>query len=266
LFVHPLTASQKALSAAAIIPARFQSIRLPGKALADLDGLPMIVRVYERVRATPGLTSVIVATDDERIAAAVAGHGGEWRMTRADHPSGTDRLAEVASELPVDLIVNVQGDEPLIDPAAIAAALEPFTLDDSLEMSTLCRRITTQEEFDSPHITKVVVGLDGFALYFSRAPIPFHRSADPHAPPTEARKHIGVYVYRRRTLLRLAAWTPTANERTEALEQLRALEHGIRIRVVETPYDSIAVDTSDDLERVRRVMVGSARPLAGHHA
>jgi 3-deoxy-manno-octulosonate cytidylyltransferase (CMP-KDO synthetase) len=177
-------------------------------------------------------------------------------MTSDAHPSGTDRLAEVAASLNCDLVVNVQGDEPLIDPSMIDAAVAPCVSDPAIEMSTLRRRIEDDAERGDPNITKVVVDESGFALYFSRAPIPFTRAGCPVAP---AWRHIGLYVYRRDTLLRLARLAPVAIEQAEALEQLRALAHGIRIRCVETACEAIGVDTPADLERVRTLL--SARPL-----
>jgi 3-deoxy-manno-octulosonate cytidylyltransferase (CMP-KDO synthetase) len=219
----------------------------------------MIEHVYRRVSSALSISNVIVATDDERIEAAVRGFGGEVRMTSRAHPSGTDRLAEVVAGLSCDLVVNVQGDEPLIEPAMIDEAVEPFGTDPSLAMSTLRRRIDNQTEFQNPNVTKVVVDRDGFAMYFSRAPIPFAR---PDCPPAQPWRHIGLYVYRRECLLRLASLTPTALESSEALEQLRALEHGIRIKAVETRYDSVGVDTAEDLERVRQIFRSGNVPLA----
>ena len=237
------------LSAVAVIPARYDSSRLPGKALADIGGRPMIEHVYRRAEAARFVTSVVVATDDERIHRAVLAFGGTSRMTSASHQSGTDRIAEVAAGLDCDLIVNVQGDEPLIDPEMIDEAIAPFAGDPSLLMSTLRRRIDDPADALDPNVTKFVVDRDGYALYFSRAPIPFVRQG---CPPAPAFRHVGLYVYRRECLLRLASLPPTALEQSEALEQLRALEHGIRIRVLETVLDSVGVDTPDDLERVRR--------------
>ena len=210
----------------------------------------MIEHVYRRTLAARGITSVIVATDDERIAAAVSAFGGEVRMTSPHHPSGTDRLAEVAAGLTCDIVVNVQGDEPLIDPKMIEEAVAPMIADGELAMSTLRRRIDDAADLQNPNVTKVVVDQDGFALYFSRAPIPFTRAGSVPAP---AWRHIGLYVYRRECLLRLSTLPATAMEVAEALEQLRALEHGIRIKTIETVHDSIGVDTPDDLARVRQL-------------
>ena len=216
----------------------------------------MIELVYRRTAAARSISSVVVATDDERVRRAVESFGGVARMTSPSHPSGTDRLAEVAASLDCDLVVNVQGDEPLIEPEMIDEAVAPFASEPQLEMSTLRRRIEDPAEIQNPNVTKVVVDRNGYALYFSRAAIPFVRPGSPAAP---AWRHVGLYVYRRECLLRLASLPPTAMERSEALEQLRALEHGIRIKAVETAYDSIGVDTPEDLERVRRLVTAVAR-------
>jgi 3-deoxy-manno-octulosonate cytidylyltransferase (CMP-KDO synthetase) len=237
--------------AIAIIPARYHSTRLPGKALADIAGSPMIEHVYRRAAAARSIASVIVATDDRRIADVVSAFGGDARMTSAAHQSGTDRLAEVAASLSCDLVVNVQGDEPLIEPEMIDEAVRPFAADPGLEMSTLRKRIDEDDDRHNPNVTKVVVDDDEFAMYFSRAPIPYTREGCPAAP---AWRHVGLYVYRRETLLRLARMPSSPLERAEALEQLRALAHGIRIKCVETACESIGVDTPDDLARVRRLM------------
>ena len=246
LFVPP--------SAVAVIPARFHSTRLPGKALADIAGRAMIEHVYRRAAAASSIARVIVATDDRRIVDAVERFGGEARLTSPSHESGTDRLAEVAASLDCALIVNVQGDEPLLVPETIDAAVEPLAANPSIEMSTLRRKIVDFSEHTNPNVTKVVVDAEGFALYFSRAPIPYTRAGQPAQQGAAAWAHIGLYVYRRQTLLRLAALPPMALERAEALEQLRALEHGIRIKAVKTAYQTIGVDTPEDLERVRALL------------
>ncbi len=235
----------------AIIPARYAATRLPGKVLLDIAGKPMLQHVYERASATAGIDQVIVATDDERIATAVERFGGEARMTSPDHATGTDRLAEVAADLDAEIIVNVQGDEPLIVPASIQLAVQPLRDDDSLVMSTLRERLHDPHEIQDPNNVKVVVDRDDFALYFSRHPIPFVRGAD--APPTFWR-HLGLYVYRRDFLLTYAQLPPTPLQLAESLEQLRALEHGYRIKVPATPHPALGVDTPEDLERVRAVM------------
>jgi 3-deoxy-manno-octulosonate cytidylyltransferase (CMP-KDO synthetase) len=218
--------------------------------LADINGRPMIEHVYRRASEARTIASVIVATDDARIADAVRSFGGDVRMTSALHQSGTDRLAEVARTLTNDLIVNVQGDEPLIAPEMIDEAVAPFAAEPALRMSTLRRRLTDPADLQNPNVTKVVVDLDGYALYFSRAPIPHTRPGNPAAP---AWVHVGLYVYRRECLLTLAGLPPTALEQSEALEQLRALDHGIRIKAIETQHASIGVDTPEDLDRVRRI-------------
>jgi 3-deoxy-manno-octulosonate cytidylyltransferase (CMP-KDO synthetase) len=248
--------SQVSVSAVAIIPARFHSTRLPGKALADIAGRPMIEHVYRRASAARSISRVIVATDDPRIADAVARFGGEAMMTSASHQSGTDRLAEAAAAIACDVVVNVQGDEPLLDPQAIDAAVEPFYADRDLEMSTLRRR-ASGGELQDPNVTKVVVDENGYAMYFSRAPIPYTRAGQ---SPAQAWAHIGLYAYRRDTLMRLASLPPTALERAEALEQLRALGHGIRIKAVETAHAAIGVDTPEDLARVREMLTTSPIP------
>ena len=196
----------------------------------------------------------LLATDDERIVRAVASFGGVARMTSGAHQNGTDRLAEVAAGLSCDVVVNVQGDEPLLAPEMIDEAVAPFAGDPALMMSTLRRRIDDASDIRNPNVTKVVTDRDGYALYFSRAPIPFVREG---CPPAPAWRHVGLYAYRRACLLRLASLPPAALERSEALEQLRALDYGIRIKVMETAHDSIGVDTPEDLERVRG-LIGTA--------
>jgi 3-deoxy-manno-octulosonate cytidylyltransferase (CMP-KDO synthetase) len=261
-----LSASRLSSSAVAIIPARFDSSRFPGKALADLCGKPMIVHVYERVRQARGLDAVIVATDDERIAAAVANHGGDARMTRGDHRTGTDRIAEVARQLSCDIVVNVQGDEPLLAPAMISAIVAPLRADASIVMTTARCRLTDPDDFRNRHVVKVVTDSRGDALYFSRAPIPCGAdavlpgtgSSDP-AGGTPAYIHVGLYAFRRDFLLRFAALPQTPLELAESLEQLRALEHGYRIRTVVTEHHSIGVDTPQDLERARRLSAVGVR-------
>ena len=214
----------------------------------------MIEHVYRRAAASPAVSRVIVATDDLRIATTVTGFGGAVKLTRVDHQTGTDRLAEVAASLDCDVVVNVQGDEPLLDSRAIAEAVAPLH-DASISMTTLYRRIVNHAELTNPNVVKVVLDRAGFALYFSRAPIPHARDPRGGWPPFY--RHVGLYAYRRSALLVLASLEPTPLERAEALEQLRALEHGIRIKAVETAYDSIGVDTPEDLEQVRRLLTTS---------
>ena len=237
-----------------IIPARYQSSRLPGKALIDLAGRPMIEHVYRRAAHARLLDALVVATDDERIAQAVDAFGGIACLTGTHHPSGTDRLAEVAAATPCGLVVNVQGDEPLMDPKVIDTAVAPLLDNPAIEMGTAARRFRATEELSNPNLVKVVRDNGGRALYFSRAPIPFSRDA---ALPALARVHVGLYVYRRETLLRLATLAPSPLERAESLEQLRALEHGIRIHVVDTDYVSFEVNTPDDLAHVRQHLLAA---------
>ena len=215
----------------------------------------MIEHVYRRAAAASTVSRVIVATDDRRILETVRGFGGDAVMTSPSHQSGTDRIAEVAATLTCDVVVNVQGDEPMLAPETIDAAVAPFSADASLQMTTLRRRIVDPAELHAPSVVKVVVDLKGSALYFSRAPIPYTRAGQ---PPAVAWAHIGLYAYRRACLLRLAALPQTVMERSEALEQLRAIESGIRISVVETSHDTVGVDTPEDLERVRGLL---AHPL-----
>lgn len=219
----------------------------------------MIEHVYRRAAAARHVDAVIVATDDERIADTVRAFGGDARLTRATHATGTDRIAEVAATLDCDLVVNLQGDEPLIEPAAIDEAIDPFRTDEALVMSSLCQRFQASENIGDPNVVKVVVDRRGFALYFSRAPIPFNRSAPARHPSAVPFRHIGLYVYRREFLLKVAALDPTPLEGAEGLEQLRVIEHGFSIRMVETRHDSIGVDTPADLARVRRLITADAR-------
>jgi len=252
------------LAIVAIIPVRFASTRLPGKALADIHGKTLVERVYERARAATTVGRVVVATDDERIATVVRGFGGEVVMTSPDHATGTDRLAEAARSIEAEVIVNVQGDEPMLDPAGIDAAAAALLEEPSLPMATLSVLLGGALEMLAPSVVKVVVDARGGALYFSRSPIPHVRlgaSTDLRAAAEAAvarglaRKHVGLYAYRREALLRFASFPPSPLEEAEGLEQLRALHHGMRIRVV--PMDGeggVAVDTPEDLERVRALL------------
>ena len=249
----------------AIIPARFASTRLPGKPLVEIHGKTLVQRVWERARAARRPGRVVVATDDERIASVVRGFGGEAVMTSSRHPTGTDRLAEAARDLDAQIVVNVQGDEPLLNPAGVDAAVEALCGDGEADISTLSLPLVSAAEMLAPSVVKVVTDARGLALYFSRAPIPHVRrdpSADPLASAEEAvvrrlaRKHVGLYAYRRTALLRFASLPPSPLEEAEGLEQLRALHHGFRIRVVPIEGDAgIAVDTPEDLERVRALLV-----------
>jgi 3-deoxy-manno-octulosonate cytidylyltransferase (CMP-KDO synthetase) len=238
-----------------VIPARYASTRFPGKPLHLVAGKPLIQHVVEQCRRAKSLSDVIVATDDERIA-EVARQFCRVEMTRADHPSGSDRIAEVAERMACDGIVNIQGDEPLIDPAvidAVAGALE------GNEMSTAATPIRGAADYDSPNVVKVVVSASGRALYFSRRTIPYVREAASRSSVEQLAafpflKHLGIYGYRRETLLRLVRWPVSPLENAEKLEQLRALEKGIQIAVVRVNYDSVGVDVPEDVVRVEALL------------
>jgi len=252
---HPVLHSVVRTRILGIIPARFASTRFPGKALALVAGKSMLEHVWERASQSRYLTGVIVATDDERIAAAVRKFGGRVRMTSPHHPSGTDRLAEVASAEEAAIYVNIQGDEPLIDPEAIDAAILAVHGDEAVAMGTLKRRIVEPSDITNPNVVKVVTNLLGDAIYFSRCPIPYERDGRSKEPLYF--KHIGLYVYRREFLISYPDLNVGPLEQAECLEQLRALENGYRIRVVKTEYESLGVDTPEDLERVNKLFAAS---------
>jgi len=290
-FADPFDRTLPPPQVVAIIPARYDATRLPGKPLADIAGRPMIEHVYRRTAAARGVDAVVVATDDERIASAVRAFGGIAMLTGSAHRTGTDRIAEVAANLSCEIVVNVQGDEPLVEPEMIDAIIAPLAADPMLEMSTVCVAITDRSEYANPNVVKVVKDRAGRALYFSRAPIPHFRGGPPEGGPYDRNvpegdpydrgggppeggpydlavgagfsrpyKHLGLYGYRRTFLLKFATLPQTPLEQAESLEQLRALEHGYRIHTVETKYDSIGVDTPEDLERVRRqLLAGTIR-------
>jgi len=245
----------------AIIPARYGSTRFEGKPLADILGKPMIQHVYTGVCQSKRIDDVIVATEDHRIFEAVQSFGGKAVLTSPDHTTGTDRVAEVARKLRSEIVVNVQGDEPLIRGPIIDTAIQPLLRDDTLSMSTLMTRIEEVKDWLNPHIVKVVVNQQGFALYFSRSPIPFPRdlqidrlSSNPFGTkrplPKRVFKHVGVYAYRRKFLLRFSKMKPTPLEKLEKLEQLRALENGYRIKMSPVNYEPLSVDTPEDLQKV----------------
>lgn len=235
------------LKAAAVIPARYASTRFPAKALAEINGKSMIVRVLEAVEKCKFIEEVYVATDDIRIKIAVENAGGKVIMTSAQHKTGTDRIAEAAAEIDANLIVNVQGDEPLIKAETIASALKPFSTDHDLKMSTLKRKISASEAAD-PDIVKVITDKNDYALYFSRSVIPYYRDAENEEH--QYYQHIGLYVYRRNFLLEYAEMETTSLEKAESLEQLRVLENGYKIKVVETEAKLIGVDRREDIELV----------------
>ncbi|MGD0883844.1 MAG: 3-deoxy-manno-octulosonate cytidylyltransferase [Thermodesulfovibrionales bacterium] len=246
------------MSAVIVIPARYDSTRFPGKPIALLKGKPLIQHVYENSQGALLAEDVIVATDSETVFETVVSFGGKAVMTSRHHQSGTDRVSEVARLMDYDIIVNVQGDEPLINPQMIDDVISLLS-DATADVGTVVKRIGEPEEILDPNVVKVVFGVDGFALYFSRAPIPYHRDGwrglsqcGVRDPLITVFKHVGIYSYRRDALLRLTEMKPTKLEEIEKLEQLRALEHGFRIKVKEISFEIIGVDTPQDLERVER--------------
>jgi len=239
------------MRAVAVIPARWASSRFPGKPLARLQGRPMVEHVWRRVGRVRGLSAVLVATDDERIASAVRAFGGEVAMT-GECRTGTDRVREALRGREAEVALNVQGDEPLIEPACLEGLLGAFA-DPAVRMATLKRPLAPGEAED-PHVVKVVTALSGDALYFSRSAIPFARGG-----PAQAFAHVGVYAYRRDVLEALGGLPTAPLEKAEALEQLRALEHGIPIRVVETSYRSLGVDVPEDLAKAEAALASSAQ-------
>lgn len=232
-----------------VIPARYSSTRLPGKPLKEICGVPMICRVWQRASRAKSVADVIVATDDERIFAAVEKFSGRAIMTRADHKTGTDRLAEVAEKFPdVDVIVNVQGDEPLIEPTLIDELIAEFA-DEDLQMATVATELTDEAEIKNPNNVKVVLDRYNDAMYFSRSPIPYPRNTG----KSKIFKHIGIYAYRRNFLLDYAKMEPTPLEQAESLEQLRALENEFKIRVIKSSCRFVGVDTEEDLKLVNEI-------------
>lgn len=239
----------------AIIPARFASHRFPGKVIAELAGKPLVVHTYERTIQAKCISKAVIATDDQKVVDALAPYDIEVIMTSPDHPSGTDRIAEVARTSTADIIVNVQGDEPMLDPLTIERAVEVMLENPNLGMATAKHAITKPEDILDPNVVKVVTDKNGMALYFSRSPVPHLRDITDQTPEHPVYwQHIGLYVFRRSFLLDYADMAPTELEGLEKLEQLRALENGHQIAVVETDFKSIGVDTPEDLERVRKLL------------
>ena len=236
-----------------VIPARYGSTRLPGKPLVSLAGKPMIQRVYERARMAHRVDRVIVATDDERIVKAVETFGGEARMTRADHRTGTERVAEVAAHVEGGVFVNVQGDEPLLDPVAVDTAVAALLEEPAASISTVATPIKTPADIMDPNVVKTVLDFDGNALYFSRAPIPWVRDT---ASKVQVRhlKHLGLYVFQRDALLEFPTLPQGDLERIEQLEQLRWIENGWKIRVAEVEHDAVSVDAPEDVARVEKLL------------
>jgi 3-deoxy-manno-octulosonate cytidylyltransferase (CMP-KDO synthetase) len=241
-----------------VIPARYASTRFPGKPLAPIAGKPMIQHVVECVRHASLPARVLVATEDARIQTAVEAFGGEAVLTRPDHRTGTDRIAEVAAHIPADIYINVQGDEPLIDPGTVDAVAAAMAEDDAIQLATPCTAITLPGEIMDPNVVKVVQDFDGNALYFSRAPIPWVRDTGDRVAARHW-KHIGLYGYRREALLEFPTLPPGELERIEQLEQLRWLENGFRMHVVETMYNAVSVDVPADIERVERLLHARAK-------
>lgn len=238
-----------------VIPARYASTRLKGKPLADIHGKPMIQHTYESALNANLLDRVIVAVDDKRVYQEVKNFGGEVMMTPTEIQTGSDRIAFVVKKIPqAAIIVNIQGDEPFISGKMIDQAIEPMLFDKKVYVSTLAKKINSITELKNPSVVKVVFDYQNYALYFSRAPIPFSRDAINSSDKlwvTEAYRHVGLYVYRRDFLLKYSQMEVTDLEQIEKLEQLRILENGFRIKVVETEYESLAVDTKEDLEKAR---------------
>lgn len=239
----------------AVIPARFASTRFPGKVIAPLAGKPLVLHTYERAQQSMLVSQVVIATDDDRVVSALEPYGVNIELTRPDHPSGTDRVAEVAALSSAGIIVNVQGDEPLVDPRMIDKAIGPVLGNPDISMATARRRIADPDEIKNPNVVKVVCDKEGRALYFSRSPIPRIRDAADRAEMATCYwQHVGLYVYERDFLLAMARLPVTELERLEKLEQLRVLEHGWPIAVIDTDYVNIGVDSPEDLERVRGLM------------
>ena len=250
-----MTARGSGARVAVVIPARYGATRLPGKPIAEIDGRPMIWYVWDKARRAETPARVVVATDDARIAAVVRGFGGEAVMTSPDCASGTDRVAEAARGMDEEVIVNLQGDEPMMHPSVIDAVAAPLVADPGVLMSTAALVQDDPAEYGRPSVVKVVVDARGDALYFSRSPIPHHRDTG----TGRYRKHLGIYGYRREFLFRVAALSPSRLEEAERLEQLRVLENGHRIRVVDVAHDSVGVDTPEDLKAVEGRLCGPKR-------
>lgn len=239
------------MSVLVVIPARYGSVRFPGKPLALLQGKPVIQHVYEQVTRAKRVDEIVVATDHERIAEAVKQFRGRAVMTSPGARSGTERVAEVAARSRATVVINVQGDEPLIQADMVEQLADYLGRERAVPMASLMTSLNDEQEGHSPHIVKVVVDRSNFALYFSRSPIPFVRDAG-RRPMPRFYKHLGIYGYQRAFLLRFSSLESTTLEQLEQLEQLRALEHGVRIKMLETVHDTIGVDTPDDLQRVER--------------
>lgn len=246
------------LDIVAVIPARYASTRLPGKPLIDLNGKTMIQRVYEQTKKAKLVTNIVVATDHEKIAQVVRGFGGKVILTPKNIKSGSDRIAFTIKKLGLgDIVVNIQGDEPLISPKMIDKAIEPLINDSTIKISTLVRKITQPEEIVNPNVVKVVLDNNNFAIYFSRSPIPFNRNEQDMKKWANVHvyyKHIGLYVFRKDFLLLFTSWKESSLEKAEHLEQLRIIENGYKIKASITKNNSISVDTVEDLKKVRSIL------------
>ena len=235
-----------------IIPARYAASRFEGKVLANIGNKPMIQHVWEHAKKAHSLDDLIVAADDDRIIKAVEGFGGKAVFTSKSHPSGTDRLREIANPLDVDIVVNIQADEPLLNHSMIDSLVDTLRNDQNIVMASLMKKIDNADDISNPNLVKVVADKNNFALYFSRSPIPFSGSA--LDSKYQFHKHIGLYAYTKDFLFTFANLPPSSLEKYEKLEQLRALENGYRIKMIETKYDTIGVDTPEDLERARAIL------------
>ncbi len=261
------------MEAIGIIPARYGSTRLDGKVLAPIAGKPMIQHVWEQAKKVKILDDLIIAADDERIIDVVKKFGGKAIFTAKEHRSGTDRLTEIANPLEVKVVVNIQADEPMIDPSMVDGVVRTLLDDEELVMATVAKKITAESELTDPNVVKVIVDKNGFAIYFSRAPIPYVRESEPtssghslmfgvgslfHSPKYKISdatyKHIGMYAYTKDFLFTFTNMPTSSLEKIEKLEQLRVLENGYKIKILETTHDSIGVDTPEDLERVKKIL------------
>ncbi|MBZ0166102.1 MAG: 3-deoxy-manno-octulosonate cytidylyltransferase [Candidatus Omnitrophica bacterium] len=238
------------MSVVGVIPARYDSVRFPGKALAQIEGRPMIQHVYEQARRSRLLTDVIVACDDERIKSAAMEIGAKVIMTRPDHACGTDRIVEAVQGVEAEMIVNIQGDEPLIEPQVVDSLIEALREDPQQVMATVVTKIHSPQDIDDPNVVKVVLDNQHFGIYFSRSAIPFNRAGIEHV----YYKHLGIYAYTKEFLLIYAALPKTTLESAECLEQLRAIQYGYKIKTIITDYDSVGVDTPEDLAKVARMI------------
>ena len=237
-----------------IIPARYASSRLPGKPLADINGKTMLEHVYRRALISDVFFRIIIATDDKRIYEAAEKFGAEAAMTREDHPNGTSRAAEIASAIDTDYVINIQGDEPMLDPRLLRELADGIAADESADSATACMEITDEEDINNPNIVKVARALNGRALYFSRSPLPYRREAT----GCEIYEHIGIYAYKKDFLMKLITLPDTPLQQTESLEQLKILEHGYSMAVIPTKYPSEGpnINTPEDLELVRKILAG----------